>query len=90
MTSRSLTLLWLAFVGLQFADIVSTEYFLNTGRGVEGNPLVALTMSTIGVWWIIPKIIVTLGCAAILVKRPLVLTAMTILYGFVVLSNLML
>jgi hypothetical protein len=80
----------LAFVMLQIADCASTVHFIGNGRGIEANPIVSITMNAIGSWWIAPKMLVALGCAAILVKRPWVLAVMTILYGFVVLNNLML
>src|SRR5713226_3731553 len=44
------------FVGLQFADIVSTNYALAVPGVWEANPLMALSQAKLGTAWWLPKL----------------------------------
>ena len=50
-------------------DVVSTNAGLLAGA-VEVNPLMALAQSSLGAWWVAPKIGLQLVAAAIVIFRP--------------------
>jgi hypothetical protein len=80
-----------AFVALQGLDVISTMYFLHTGRGVEGNPLIALCMVHLGAWWFVPKMALVLSTVPVLARaRPGYVAGMNALYTYVVINNFML
>ena len=78
------------FVGLQIADIVTTNYALAVPGIWEANPLMALSQAKLGALWWLPKLAVVgcLCCAASAMRRrwPLLLAASV--SGLTVLGNL--
>jgi hypothetical protein len=82
--------LWLLFIGLQIADVVTTNYALAIPGNWEANPIMELSQSQFGAAWWLPKVAVV-GFAAVVVARacrlwPMVLTIFY--YLFVVSANL--
>lgn len=79
----------LAFVALQVLDIITTQHFLSTGRGVEGNPVVILLMAHLGTWWWVGKLAMVLPTVPVLVRgRTRYAAIMTGLYAAVIVNNL--
>jgi len=54
--SRAYWLLLALFVGLQIADIVTTNYALTIPGIWEANPLMALSQAKLGAAWWLPKL----------------------------------
>src|SRR5438445_220124 len=54
--TRANWLLLVLFVGLQFADVVSTNYALAVPGVWESNPLMALSQTKLGAAWWLPKL----------------------------------
>jgi hypothetical protein len=61
-------LLLVLFVGLQFADVVSTNYALAVPGVWEANPMMALSQATLGAAWWLPKL-AAIGLVAITAPR---------------------
>ncbi len=51
-------LVFIAVIALQFLDLYTTAFALRTGRGVEGNPVIAWMMKRMGT---IPSLILSKG-----------------------------
>src|SRR5205807_2237671 len=66
--TRANELLLVLFVGLQFADIVSTNYALAMLGVWEANPMMALSQAKLGAAWWLPKLAVV-GLLAITAPR---------------------
>jgi hypothetical protein len=80
-----------AFVALQGLDVISTMYFLHTGRGVESNPLIVLCMVHLGAWWFVPKMALVLATVPVLARgHTRYVAGMNALYTYVVINNFML
>jgi hypothetical protein len=80
-----------AFVLLQGLDVISTMYFLHTGRGVEANPFMALLMSQGGHWWWIIKMALVCATVPVLMRgRTRYVAGMDAFYAYVVINNFML
>jgi hypothetical protein len=60
--------LLLAFAALQVLDVLSTQYFLSTGRSIEGNPFVLLLMVHLGAWWWVAKLALAMTSVPVLVR----------------------
>jgi hypothetical protein len=56
-------LLWVLFIGLQIADVVTTNYALAVPGNWEANPLMHLSQTHLGAVWWLPKI-AAVGMAA--------------------------
>jgi Domain of unknown function (DUF5658) len=63
--SRAHWLLLVLFVGLQIADIVTTNYALAIPGIWEANPLMALSQARLGTAWWLPKLAVV-GCLCVM------------------------
>ena len=58
LSTRSFRLLLLLFIGLQIADVVTTNYALRIPGISEANPLMALAQAKLGAIWWLPKLAV--------------------------------
>jgi Domain of unknown function (DUF5658) len=87
-TSRPLLLILL--IGLQIADVVTTDYALRVPGIWEANPLMALAQAKLGAIWWLPKLAVTAYlCAMAAAMRPCWPVIVVISFsGLVVLGNL--
>ena len=87
-TSRLLLLILL--IGLQIADVVTTDYALRVPGIWEANPLMALAQAKLGAIWWLPKLAVTAYlCAMAAAMRPCWPVIVVISFsGLVVLGNL--
>lgn len=86
------TALILALVALQAIDVATTQAFLASGNGVEGNPIMALAMEHLGSYWWLTKIAVVAIAVPVLASPRTKLrypAAMVALYSFIVVNNLM-
>lgn len=88
------TLLLSTFTALQVGDVLSTNRFLATGRGVEGNPLVSAIMEVLGQYWWIPKWALVVAFVAFMTSRSAdrrvtvpALAILNALYLYVVVNN---
>src|SRR5262244_485752 len=83
-------LLLILFIGLQVADVVTTDYALRIPGIWEANPLMALAQAKLGVIWWLPKLAVTAYlCAMAAAMRPCWPVIVVISFsGLVVLGNL--
>ena len=66
--SRAHWILWILFIGLQIADVVTTNYALTAPGNWEANPIMRLSQAHLGAAWWMPKIVVV-GFAAVLAKQ---------------------
>lgn len=83
-------ILLVLFVGLQVADIVTTNYALAIPGIWEANPLMALSQARLGDLWWLPKLAVVgyLCFAASLMRRRWPLVLAVSVSGITVLGNL--
>jgi Domain of unknown function (DUF5658) len=58
-------LLWLLFIGLQIADVVTTNYALAVPGNWEANPIMHLFQIHLGAAWWLPKIAAVVMAAGI-------------------------
>jgi Domain of unknown function (DUF5658) len=88
--SRACWLLPVLFIGLQVADVVSTNYALAIPGIWEANPLMALAQAKLGAIWWLPKLAVAgLVCAATpMLRRPWPMLAVVAYYVMVVSINI--
>ena len=68
MLSRAHWILWLLFVGLQIADVVTTNYALTISGNWEANPIMQLFQTYLGDAWWLPKV-GAVGLAAAVAPR---------------------
>jgi hypothetical protein len=61
-------LLWILFIGLQIADVVTTDFALAVPGNWEANPIMHFSQTHLGAAWWLPKIAVV-GVAAGLTAR---------------------
>ena len=66
--ARAHWILWILFIGLQIADVVTTNYALAVPGNWEANPIMRLSQAHLGAAWWMPKIVVV-GFAAVLAKQ---------------------
>jgi hypothetical protein len=66
--SRAHWILWLLFVGLQIADVVTTNYALTISGNWEANPIMQLFQTHLGAAWWLPKV-GAVGLAAAVAPR---------------------
>ena len=66
--ARAHWILWILFIGLQIADVVTTNYALTAPGNWEANPIMRLSQAHLGAAWWMPKIVVV-GFAAVLAKQ---------------------
>ena len=78
------------FVGLQIADIASTNYALAIPGVREINPLMAFSQAKLGALWWLPKLAVVgvLSVAAFFIRRRWPMIFAVSVSGFAVLANL--
>jgi len=63
-------ILWLLYIGLQIADVVTTNYSLAVPGNWEVNPIMRLFQSHLGAVWWLPKI-VAVGFSAVVLPQTL-------------------
>jgi Domain of unknown function (DUF5658) len=87
---RAYRLLLMLFVGLQIADIVSTNYALALPGVWEANPLMAWSQAELGVLWWVPKLAVVayLCLAGAFIRRRWPIIFAVSVSGATVLGNL--
>ena len=83
-------ILWILFIGLQIADVVTTNYALAVPGNWEANPIMQLFQTHLGAAWWIPKV-AAVGFAVVVAPRtrrrwPIVLASSY--YVMIVLGNL--
>jgi hypothetical protein len=88
--SRAYWVLMIIFVGLQVADIASTNYALSTPGVWEVNPLMAFAQAELGALWWLPKLAVAgvLSGAAFSLQRRWPMIFAVSVSGLAVLANL--
>ena len=88
--SRRYWLLLAMFVGLQLADIVTTNYALAIPGVWEANPLMAWSQAELGALWWVPKLAVVafLCCAGTFMRRRWPMIFAVSASGATVLGNL--
>jgi hypothetical protein len=87
MTEIRKPLLLAAFVALQILDVVTTLRFLDSGRGVEANPVMALAMLHLGAWWWIAKLAAALLTLPILARGRIRYVAVMVAFYTVTVAN---
>jgi hypothetical protein len=86
------TALILALVALQGLDVATTNAFLASGHGVEGNPIMALAMEYLGAhWWLIKLAVLAVAVPVLASHRTRLryVVGMVALYSFIIVNNLM-
>jgi Domain of unknown function (DUF5658) len=63
-------ILWILFIGLQIADVVTTNYALAVPGNWEANPIMQLSQTHLGSAWWLPKV-AAVGLAAFAVPQML-------------------
>ena len=88
--SRAYWLLLMLFVGLQIADIVTTNHALALPGIWEANPVMALSQARLGAMWWLPKLMVAayLCIAASFMRRRWPMIFAVSVSGAAVLGNL--
>jgi len=66
---RAHWILWVLFIGLQIADVVTTNYALAVPGNWEANPIMHLSQTHLGAAWWLPKV-AAVGFAAAVAPRP--------------------
>jgi hypothetical protein len=89
-TSRTCWVLLIIFVGLQVADIASTNYALTIPGVREINPLMAFAQAKLGALWWLPKLVAAgvISRAAFSLQRRWPMVFAVSVSGFPVLANL--
>jgi len=67
---RAHWILWILFIGLQIADVVTTNYALAVPGNWEANPIMQLSQTHLGAAWWLPKV-AAVGFAAAVAPRTL-------------------
>jgi len=65
---RAHWILWILFIGLQIADVVTTNYALAVPGNWEANPIMQLSQTHLGTAWWLPKV-AAVGFAAVAVPQ---------------------
>ena len=87
---RAHWILWILFVGLQIADVVTTNYALAIPGNWEANPIMQLSQTHLGAAWWLPKV-AAVGFAAVAVpqrSRPWPILCAVSYYIIIVSGNL--
>jgi len=66
--ARACWILWILFVALQIADVVTTDYALAVPGNWEANPIMHLSQTHLGAAWWLPKV-AAIGTAAVVAPR---------------------
>ena len=66
---RAHWILWILFIGLQIADVVTTNYALAVPGNWEANPIMQFSQTHLGAAWWLPKV-AAVGFAAAVAPRP--------------------
>ena len=88
--ARAHWILWVLFIGLQIADVVTTNYALAVPGNWEANPIMHLSQTHLGAAWWLPKV-AAVWFAAIAVpqrSRPWPILCAVSYYMIIVLGNL--
>ena len=83
-------ILWILFIGLQIADVVTTNYALAVPGNWEANPIMQLSQTRLGAAWWLPKV-AAVGFAAVAVpqtSRPWPILFAVSYYIIIVLVNI--
>lgn len=77
-------------IALSIADVLTTNAAHGMSNVMEANPVMAYAQATLGGFWWLPKLAVTLVVARYLARLPWrwPLPAMVGLYGLIVINNL--
>jgi hypothetical protein len=67
---RAHWILWILFIGLQIADVVTTNYALAVPGNWEANPIMQFSQTHLGAAWWLPKV-AAVGFAAAVAPRTL-------------------
>ena len=62
-------ILWILFIGLQIADVVTTNYALAIPGNWEANPIMHLSQTHLGAAWWLPKVAAVGFAAAVAPRR---------------------
>ena len=65
---RAHWILWILLIGLQIADVVTTNYALTVPGNWEANPIMRLSQTHLGAAWWMPKV-AAIGFAAAVAPR---------------------
>src|ERR1700756_4477676 len=65
---RAYRILWILLIGLQIADVVTTNYALTVPGNWEANPIMRLSQTHLGAAWWMPKV-AAIGFAAAVAPR---------------------
>jgi hypothetical protein len=87
---RAHWILWIVFIGLQIADVVTTNYALAVPGTWEANPIMQLSQTHLGAAWWLPKV-AAVGFAAVAVpqrSRPWPILCAVSYYIIIVSGNL--
>ena len=87
---RAHGILWILFIGLQIADVVTTNYALAVPGNWEANPIMRLSQTHLGTAWWLPKV-AAVGFAAVAVPQrslPWPILCAVSYYMILVLGNL--
>jgi hypothetical protein len=87
---RAHWILWILFIGLQIADVVTTNYALAVPGNWEANPIMKLSQTHLGAAWWLPKL-AAVGFAAVAVpqrSRPWPILCAVSYYIIIVSGNL--
>jgi hypothetical protein len=68
--ARAHWILWVIFIGLQVADVVTTNYALTNPGNWEANPIMQFSQTHLGAVWWLPKV-AAIGFGAIAVPQAL-------------------
>ena len=88
--ARADWILWILFIGLQIADVVTTNCALAIPGNWEANPIMHLSQAHLGAAWWLPKV-AAIGFGAVVVPqtlRPWPILFAVSYYVFVVSTNL--
>ena len=69
MLARAHWILWILFIGLQIADVVTTNYALAVPGNWEANPIMQLSQTHLGAAWWLPKVAAVGFAAAVMPRR---------------------
>ena len=67
---RARWILWILFIGLQIADVITTNYALAVPGNWEANPIMQISQTHLGAVWWLPKV-AAVGFAAVAVPQTL-------------------
>ena len=68
--TRADRILWISFIGLQIADVVTTNYALAVPGNWEANPIMRASQAHLGAAWWLPKV-AAIGFGAVAIPQRL-------------------